>query len=528
MFKVLIIDDEALIAKGLQSKIAWEQLECKVCGVATDGLEGQRLIDELKPDIVISDIVMPGNTGLELAEYIYFHFPEMVTIILTAHDKFKYAQQAIKYGVKDYILKPIDKNEIIKAVKSAVVKLKKKEYSTQNISKLETIVNEVRPLITTTLLFDITLNGNNEIELIKDKLEFFDINIGKGAVIIFQVDPQKGKNIEKLHYFAVKSAVQNIFAQHKYDCAIKEIGNRYIVLPKFDITIANNVVKNRLIDISREIQLNIRESLQLPLSAGIGECYRNIYELHQSYEGASNALGTRFFMDSSAIIHIDEIQTIEERNYYFNDNNELYQKVKDGDEEAAIESLERILSRIKEIQNERYVKGICINIVEQLNELIDSGQDDENRNLVRDEISTACTFADLKNYLRESVKSACQQLKEDVKDSNNNIIDKALKIIHERYFDKKLSLQSIANELDITFYYLSRLFKKEMNTNFMDYLTNVRIDKAKELLDSTELKNAEIADKVGFYDYRYFSQVFRKKCKMTPTEYRQKSDMSKN
>ena len=118
------------------------------------------------------------------------------------------------------------------------------------------------------------------------------------------------------------------------------------------------------------------------------------------------------------------------------------------------------------------------------------------------------------------ISFACQLTGPKLKNTNSNMIDKALRMIRSNYSDKSLSLQQVADVLKINSSYLSRLFKKETDMNFMDYLTSVRVEKAKALLIDTDVRNAEISDKVGFCDARYFSQVFRKKMGVTPSEFR--------
>ena len=509
-------------------KIDWKQLECEVIGVANDGLEGKRLVDELKPDIVISDIVMPGMTGLELAGYINANMSDTVVIILTAYNEFKYAQQAIKYNVRDYILKPIDKNQIIKAVKGAIIKIRSREHIMESMNKMETMVKEARPLITTALLFDIALYGNNEIDHIRDQLQYFDIGIENGAVIVFQLEAEAGQDITMLLSFASKSIMQSVLLEHRCGYAIKEMNKQYIILVSFEQDISGSIIKKRLIDACKLITDNISENIKLCVSAGIGKTYSNIYGIHDSYQSAVNAVSSRFFKKENAVIHADDVVGDEAAGSPNVDCSRLYEAVGELNEALAVQAIENIFIRLGQTGSQKHAKSVCTSIIEQIERILDkNGVADTKEIISVDDVNSAYSLYQLQKSIKFNIGCVCKKLL-TLSRGQCSPISKALQIINKRYSEKELSLQSIANELNISLSHLSRLFRKEMDTNFMDYITEIRINKARELLDATEYKTPEVADKVGFYDFRYFGQVFRKKCGMTPGEYKQRNRTSKN
>lgn len=526
MFKVLIIDDEVIIAKGLQTKMDWKKLECEVCGIATDGLEGKRLIDELLPDIVISDIVMPGLNGLELSQYISSSHPSMVTIILTAYDDFKYAQKAIKFGVKEYILKPIDKNEIIRAVKKAVESLKESQSRKSDVNRLQGMVTEIKPIMNSTLLFNIALNGNSEIEILGEKLQYFDLNIGKVAAVVFELEPEAGKEINKLHGFALKNTIQSVFEKYGCRCDLKEKDRMFITLVHFNESLVNSVIQNRLKDIGNEIRHNVYESTGLQVSAGVGKVSKSIDEIHSFCLEAQEALHRRFFENSAGIFFIESGQREQNSPKEYVDLTGFYQKVAEGNTRQALELMEEILNDMKKKGDREHIMATASDMVRQLNSLIYASNGFLFQKLSLDSAADTHSFSSLSRYLEKAVEYACDQMVQKFSSAGNKIIRRVEKIVRERYGDKELSLQSVANELDLSLSYLSRLFKKEMDLNFMEYLTDIRISEAQKLLAATDMKNNEIADKVGFYDVGYFSQVFRKKCDMTPSEYKQKQGAS--
>lgn len=521
MFKVLIIDDESIIAKGLQTKIDWSKLGCTVCGIAGDGLEGQRLVEELKPDIVISDIIMPGITGLELSRYIYYNYPSIFTIILTAYDDFKYAQQAIKFGVKDYILKPIDKNEIFRAVREAVASLKASQTYQSDVNRLQDIVTEVKPIMTSTLLLNIALNGNSEIEALGAKLPYFDLNIGKVAIMVFELEPEQGKELNRLHSFALKNAILTTFEQSGYKCDLKEKDASLTALVHFNDGLISSVITGRLKDIGSDVQRQLLESAGLLVSAGIGKVSRSIYEIHDSYREAREALRMRFFENKAGVFVVETGQQQTRPKLEYMNLSELYQKAGEGDVEQTLQTFRSLFQSLKQTGDMKAVLSTASDIIRHLNGLIyaNNGAVPEKRVLERAE--DLHSFEAVCRYVERALEYACNQMAQKTASGGSTIICRVEKLVREHYGDKSFSLQSAADELDLSLSYLSRLFKKERELKFMDYLTDVRICEAQKLLLMTDMKNSQIADKVGFYDMGYFSQVFRKKCGMTPSEYRQ-------
>ncbi len=518
IYKVAIIDDEILIANGLKDKINWADLDCEVCGVATDGINGKKVIDLFKPDLVITDIVMPGMTGLDIAQFVFFNCPDTVVIFLTAHKEFDYAQQAIQYGVNDYILKPINVKLLIQTIKKAIAKLKNKQSTEKYQNDLEDIVNKTKPVLSNMILFDIAVNGNMGNDRYDSDLY---LSVNKGCVAVIQTAQGKSQCLNKLHQFALKSAIEDVLEEHKYDYAIKEKDRGYIVLFKFDTVVSDSIIKNRAINVCSSICDKVQIQFQYHLTIGIGSCWKKVNEIHNSYTQALNAISSGFFTDRPSVIHIDDIKSDSNIGYSYYQHYNLYACIVEGKEEKALHILNEILRSMEAIGEERKVKQLCKNIIDVFNELTHSHCKNKDQTFSAENVDNFFRFYDLKKYLIECLSISCNSMKKYADGLCCKYIEKALRIIQEKYMDPDLGLEKISEELEVNYYYLSRLFKKELNTSFIKYLTKVRIEKAKELLVSSKLKNTEIAEKVGFRDARYFSQVLKKEYGMTPTELRQ-------
>lgn len=533
MFKVLIIDDEAIIARGLQAKMDWKRLGCTVCGVAADGLEGQRLVEELAPDIVISDIVMPGLTGLELSKYLFNRYPSIVTIILTAHDEFKYAQQAIRFGVKEYILKPIDKTEIIRAVGSAVKMLRSRQSMESDVNKLHDIVTEVKPILTSTLLFNIALNGESEMEAVEQKLRNFQMVVGKMAAMVFELEPVPGEEGSSLHRFALKSAAQSIFERFGCTCQLKETEGLLVALALFDGSLMTSVIRSRLVEIGSEIRGYILHTAGLRVSGGMGRVVGHIRELHTSYLEARRALEQRFFANGADIFSLPEggVEPVRKTREYPG-LGDFVRAVEAGSCGNALEAMEKLFAALSSTGDRRLALEVAHDMVRQLSSLLHTAGAREEPLLALDQPEALYSLRELRVFMGKAVEEACTRMVGQSggggsTSGSGKIVHRVEQMIRDCYGDKGFSLQAAADRLEVSLSHLSRLFKKETNQNFMEYLTEVRIQEAKKLLAGTGLKNNEIADRIGFYGVGYFSQVFRKKCRMTPSEYRQQAAAQK-
>lgn len=517
LYKVFIVDDEVLIAKGLRDTVNWEQLECVVCGIATNGIDAKKMIDTLKPDIVISDIIMPKMSGLELAEYLHVHHKNIKSILLTAYEEFSYAKKAIQYGVEEYIVKPIDKELIISAIRKIVIKLKHNESSQENIHRLTYMINEAKPIITNSILFDIAIHGNNEVDTIDEKLQNFNINIGKGSVIFFKQEDKQKESDERFHEFAINSVIHNIFNKLDGDYLLKKQKEYYVLIAKFDISLPNQIIKNRLLDLCMEVYRKCSDNLKITISGAIGKIFNDIYEIHASYTSALKALDYQFFKVNINVNHIDHVPQYD-MIYEYVDYMSLYKAVQEGDIDKVQVEVEKFFSALFKTKNKLCCKQRTKALIMQIWRWLKDNNKMGDYPQSIEEMIEVSKFNTLKNNLNQFINWVLEQLSE--KGNYTIVIYKTLQIIHKRYHEKDISLQLIADEIEVSAAHLSRTFKQEIGTNFIDYLTEIRVKQAKKLLNEGDKKVNEVAEAVGFYDGRYFSQVFKKRCKVTPREYR--------
>ncbi|WP_105615410.1 response regulator [Vallitalea okinawensis] len=435
MLKLIIVDDEYLVRKGLISTIDWISMDMEVVGEAEDGEEGLELVKILRPDIIITDIRMPNMNGIEFMEAVrqlysdqsdyYAHF-----IILSGFDEFEYAKKAIENGALAYLLKPID-NEVIYDTMKTIIKKIKKQRSTHNYyNKLQQELTSIKRQF----IYNLIQGSIHELDIIQEKIKFLDLPFSEDnqLILFLQLDQRHrvGESLtiterNQFQYFLEKNiSHQLLLASEYYGLFVQIAPFQWAILLQSMVTdkerlhhqlriACNSFFKQTEETIDRKGMSNLPK--HLTYSIGISQLNQSMLELNQQYKQAIQAADHKLILDASTLTFYDDLF------------------------------------------NTRY----------------------------RPEIQNAIHY------------------------------------IHKHY-QENITIKEAAEALHLSASHLMRLFKSEVSVTFNDYLTNYRIKLAEELLMRGEYKVYEVANKVGYYDVKYFSQVFKKRTGLTPREYKQK------
>lgn len=532
MIKLLIVDDEEKTRHGLKEIIDWESNGVIICGEATNGLEALEFISFHLPDILLTDIKMPVMDGLELIELVSSRFPHIKSIIMSGYDDFSYAQKAMKFGSADYILKPSKAEEILETVLKVKRAIELENSRKKMFEKLKLHFNESLPMLTEKYLSRLIHSENNDIADIKNKLQTFnvDISCNYSAVMMIRIDydqlNSKTSNNEdfELMKFAVKNISEEILKKY-FNLEIFENNDNIIAILKLDQPSDSFEDFNNK-SCFKELVDNIKSFLDLSISIGIGRCYQGIHSINSSYHDALKALEITAFQGEGKIVFYKDIieQDLSETAFPLSLEKELLNCIRNGNIDELSNCFEKFFSSL---QLESCSKG---NILKSILALFFSlyhfcienniktqdifGQDFE----VLDEMLRLNNFTQIKARLIDLYKMSCTIY--SGKKNNNKLLKQAIKYIEENY-SKELDRETIAERLYISPGYLSILFKQELGVNFLDYLHKIRIEKACQLLNDSNLKTYEVAFRTGYNDEKYFFQVFKKYTNMTPNQYRE-------
>lgn len=537
MFKVLIIDDEPIIRKGLKNIINWKNYGCEVCGEAADGLDGSELIKKLLPDIIITDIKMPEIDGLSMLREIKDTVPGCKIIILTGHRDFDYVHEALKIGAFDFLLKPSKIEELTSVIARAVKELKFREERVQEFEKLNMLFLQNISVLREKLLYDVIYEINTNEEDILQKLELFKIRKTKYHMLIVQNDSEEtdSKEISQydrhLYQFGIINTFNEVFSDkfEVINITLNNIGIAFLVITLED---SGNIAE--LVDKKcTYFQDIICNCFGFTVTIAVSSEGAVMTQLPQKFNECREALEHKFYMGNNSIIFHSDVNT-----FFKYDDHSMLEKlqkaltegIKSGNEVSVKERLQDIYSYVKNVDpmKKDYIKNFYWNTISSINNIRTSLMTGENeKKLEYSELSglygliEKCSSADeLNTLLDESARSVTSKVNSYNNKSIKLVLRKAVEYLHAHY-SEQVTLNEVAEHTFVSTYYISRMFKREMGKNFVDYLNEIRVEKAKEMLKDVRFKTYEIAEKVGIPDAHYFSRMFKKYVGITPTEYRE-------
>lgn len=530
MYKIILVDDEEEVRRGILNKIQWSEHGFEIIGEAENGKEALEMVEKNIPDIVITDIKMPFMDGMKLAKILYERFPTVKTIILTGFDEFEYAKTAIKLNVIEYVLKPISSKDIIELLISTKEKLDREFEEKKNIKMLEEIYIKSLPILREKFLSSI-IRGNINSDEIKEKQKKYNINLHGEAFLVsvaaidYSIENINNKDKEIL-IFQVLKLTEEIIS--KYSAGLVFIEDDNIII----LNISQERDKKLIIEKSSKVLEEIRQSifkyLSLSVTIGIGTSCENLSGVSLSYKNAIAALGYRIILGNDRLIFIDDVEPKREDEIVFDKLKErqLENSIKAGTKEDIYSTVEDLFKVIE--ASNTSVEYYQIYLIQVLTTIIKIAKDSnvnmkdifgENFNFFI-ELYKFSTLTEVKEWIKKSSIKISEYIIKGREDLSKLLVDRAKEYIEERFHDSELNINTICNHLHISQAYFSYIFKKDTQTTFVSYLTQIRMTKAKELLRNTNMKTFVIAEKVGFSEPNYFSYCFKKNLGKSPSEYR--------
>jgi len=520
---VFILEDEVKILEQIKNTIPWEELGLYIIGEADNGRKALEMTKILEPDIVLCDINTPIMNGLEYIENLFKNDRMPSIIILSAYDDFIYAQKAIQYGVQAYILKPIQFMKLKKALTNVISLINDNNKQTNLISRSRDIV--IRNIITDIIDDKIKLNDIQDTE---DKILYLkQFNSPYGLITI---DLNDKYNYEILVNQLYKG-ISDIYGDKNY-FIFQHM--EYITIICFFRNICSKKEQLQQIRIiSKKIYNNFFADKKCTL--GISSIMNGIQFIKKLYEESIKSLFFRIIDDSQNVIFFDDIVQNISANLTLNDYKHLEQaekKVLNGinklNREISFEGVQDLLILLyKENIQINQIRKMIYLIVLKIYTILD--QKDIAQSQITEDISYICEFIFKDEKLEKIINRFYLLITEVIKilSTNNErkdyspLINKAISYM-EFNSNGDVCLENIASHVNITSYYLSKLFKKETGKNFTYLFNEIRIKKSKELLEKSDFKIFEISALVGYQDIGYFHKMFKRYTNMSPTEYKKR------
>jgi len=541
MIKVFLVEDEILIRNGIKNSIEWEKEGYEFVGEASDGELALPVILKEKPDILITDIRMPFMDGLELSRLVKKELPNVKILILSGYDEFDYAKEAIKIGVTEYLLKPISSASLLNTLKevSEQIFLEKEEKELRNLYLQEMKENEELKKMK---FFGDLISGSISLADAIERGKIFQMNLSARVykIVLFKIQ-QKINETNPLGfsveiYEEVENSIENMPCIYSFQRGI----DGWAFLLTADGT---EDMENREQDLIKVLEKIVAKYSQIEYFGGIGSAVFRLRELNQSFREADLAFSSRFTHGTNQIVSPRSIHATQfEDDFDCNSFIELEQThhviekfLNNGTLEEVSSFVDACFQEISEnhfrsVMMRQYiimniyvaVMSFCEKINADSGKQIDDSAREENDEAMKRAVNTSKSVDDIKIYICALLERALELRNAASGRRYSDIIETAKSHIEHTYMSDDISLNTIAAGVGMSPSYFSSIFSREMGKTFIEYLTEIRMEKAKELLVCSSLKTSEVGYQVGYKDPHYFSYIFKKTLGCSPKEYRSK------
>lgn len=499
------MDDEQIEREGMQV-ILEKNFPDLVIKQAKNGNMAVQMAGEFEPDLILMDIKMPGMNGLEAVERISTDYPTIKFIMVTAYDTFDYMRQAIKFGVKDYLLKPSKASDIVITIGKVLEQIKEERVSLEK-SKLEKVaLQKTLSLVETDVVTQLLFDHVHEVH-VDMLLEILDIPSTDEMFVMIVLLPIGSENI----YSSVKEKVR----QTRSGWVGALYGNQ---LPIIVFRQPHLSFRSQATTLAREILSLAKSDLGSDWFVGIGNVCGSLDQIRQSYQESLIAtmdttlpVKYRFYSDVPVIGHV---------------NNELFVKhhKKEFADQVRLGEWQQIRTNITNLIQCFESEGIdLLQTQQRMLEVLWI----ISRVLREMGVETVTPLYSYRTLDYRQLRSETNQLLERMRGSYEvhyerleaDTFHKIKQYIIE-HSSEDISLDTLAKKVDLSPIYISKMFKEKLGINYIDLLTECRIEKAKKMLGDLEKSIKEITFEVGYHDPNYFSKVFKKMCNVSPKEYR--------
>ena len=533
LYSIILVDDEEEVRKSIIKKIEWQAAGFKLIGDAENGEDAIEKIEVLEPDVVLTDIRMPYMDGLVLAEKIRQRYPSMKVVIFSGYDDFEYAQKAIKLNVTEYILKPVNVEELTSILKRIKTNLDHEIEEKRNVSRLRENYKKSLPIIREQFFNDL-VHKNMQKEFVEQKLKEYDIPLGGARKwILAAVDVEQGElgksltlhQEEELIPISVMQIVREKLEGYCRFVLFQSVSEAEMVVI---IALDDDNSITGLIDVFGDISKETKRILEVPVTIGIGHSCGELSEIPNAYQSAIDALGYKAIAGKGNTIYINDMEPVGVGKLEFDSiaESDFISAIKFGPgekiEAAVTEIIENMESaKVHFRQQQIYMFGVLNSIIRMMQQY-----DMALEEIMGGELEYMAVFDKIQKkeefgpWLYKIAQKLNQAINKERDLTTRQVIHEARQYIMDHYQNPDLSVEIICRHLHMSPAYFSTLFKKETGQAYIAYLTDLRLSKAVELLNNTDDKTYVIAAKVGYQEQNYFSYVFKKKFGVSPTKFR--------
>jgi len=539
MLKLLIVEDEQFTREGLVGLIDWPAIGIEVCATASNGIEALHILASEAVDLLLTDIRMPQMDGLQLIQEIRNRGWTTECILLSGYGDFSYAQKAMRLGVSDYLVKPCSPEEIQKLFRKVAASIVEKRQRTDQIKGLEHQLHVSTPHAKSELLRQWLHRPSSVTENRRQLMEQFHISVAYDDPVVFAFRFTKG-TLDKSDYkesdlHLIAFAAANIIKETMEHELLQPVE---VVRDQDTLAVIGNGrfewMNEKIAAGLSRVQQNIQQYLKLSVSVGVGDSKQNMNLLHEGYQEALQCLEYRFFLQSD-IVYYSEVRKHTElppsdasHKVLLRIEQAAVEHVKNGLYAELLNDTERWLNMFQHeyLQSRDQINSRTISFLANINHAASQIGQADTEIYDLQETTRQILRAETSDELAGVVFRAIRAIVECIHPQRTpkRKVQQALDYIAEHYATGGLSLAGVAKALFVSSTYLSSLFKQELGVNFLDYVHQYRIEKAKSLLQTSDLKIQSIAREVGYFDEAHFTKTFKKWTGLLPSQYKKENN----
>ena len=529
MYKLFLVEDEELIRTRIRENFNWEDHGFQFAGEAPDGEIALPLIEEIKPDVVVTDIKMPFMDGLQLTGLLKKQMPWLKIVIISGFDDFQYAKEAIRLGVTEYILKPVKPSELADTLDKVRSLLDDEHKRIAELEKYEQTVKDSLSVLKERFLLETVMYGKTPAEIIEKAYSFeMDLRAKYYAVVVIRFKADEGASgREYLETLKMDALIKRLLSEsdNVLSC-LNNVNETILIVFENDKDLMENICQN----LAEEITAQSSDLITGTVNAGIGKVCERLSDLKSSYDGAVKALDYSFIFSNSEVVSEDDISHLDTVEGGLKGINA--ERISEFLKFSRLDGVEAFLDTyLKPLNKSDYSGGVFLRYT-YINTLLTAGRFIEGLSGVPEEILPAISGMTkeisevvdpdtLKKKLVEILRAVIEFRSNRNFSKYQNQIEQAKVYIKKNSGNPGLSLADAASVANFSECRFSTVFKQETGFKFTEYLTKVRLAKAAELLKTTNMQTSEIALDVGYNDSHYFSYIFKKVNGITPTQFRE-------
>ena len=526
LYSVLLVDDEEEVYSVIMKKLDWEAMGFRIAGYARNGVEALEMAEEIQPDVVMTDIKMPYMDGLTLSKKLKELYQKIKIIIFSGFDEFEYAKEAIQIEVEEYILKPIDAGNLKEVFDRIREKIDREMDEKRNVDKLREYYMESIPILQENFYTSL-IDGRIPEDEIDRYMDDYQISL-TGPYYVVSILHISTTNIPpNMNTFLLGVSVKKLAEEHMED----EWKSR-ILMYLGDIVVITQLESQEQIteftDFMDQLCRLAKHVCEATVTAGIGYVSNNLPDIRLSWQGARSAVSYRVIYGNARAINIAEIDPMENADERWEEQEiqKILKKIRMGSREELEEEIDHCIHKFMEDgttmqKYQIFIMGLITEIFRFCtNNQLDIEEFYGEKSAVFEKCMQMESPEELERWLLEIGEKLQETVQQERQATTKSFASKAVEYVQEHYSDRNITIESVCKELGVSAAYFSTIFKKETGKTFISFLTDYRMEKAVELLMTTNDKTYIIAEKVGYADPNYFSYAFKKQYSMSPSKYR--------